>query len=1402
MFKKILSIIISAAILLSFANINAFAENDEKTIVVDMKNTSAISKAGLEADKKIKNTAKYSAKWDLSAVVAGEKNCAKFIPSSEDFSKHSEIEFSVYLDSDENAKIVMILESDNPATADADYYYASLELEAKKWNDFSFKYEDLTRARNPIGFNKISSITFRSSGWRSSFAPGAVCYIDQICLKGSPTSIAGATDTTPAERENIADILGDTETVGDEIFYSNDYNSKDTNIKNGLKIYEKTNKIALEFSNSNGYIKAVSQDDSSACHIDFEFKAKRYMVFEFDLGYKNVMYKGEIQCKDYFSNSFFGGMSFENGTVKFSNGESVQLDNNSKTANIALLYDLLENTVTPYLNKKQLGNAAPLSSDPTSMSLFRFYMFPSQSGANIILDNYKIYEGNTLRDILENTNAQDAPTIDLSDKQAVSLLKNNVALSIYSNYIYYNNEKHQTDGGAYIKDNRTLIPVRAVSEAFGCDVDYNFETQTITIDGKAKIKTGSKDIILPDGSTYTSDIAAEIKNNRAFLPLRALCEQILNKSVTWHDLGVIVIGDNEFNASEGEFKAISNYLLYDRPTDLQITNMLSEKQISHPRIMLSNSDIKSVLENCEKDESAKIWKQNLLSSADETLKKSLPVYDVSSGELLYTSRDVYERSKLLGMAYLLTNDKKYADNLFEVYNAAAKFPDWCPSHFLDVAEMTCAFAIGYDWLYDYLNDSQKKVMEDAIINLSLNCYYDVYYKKSDYGWWFGGNETNWNIVCNGSAVMGALAVFDKNPDLCSKIIQIALRDIESMMQSFYPDGAWMEGTMYFTYAASYLANTISTLDTCFSTDFGLSRAPGLSNAPYYAIASNGPTGINNFHDSSYSPLNTDTLFWFAKKFNDINIAAVRYEDLKTYSPTPLDILWYNPDCKDKTANIFKDYYFRGVEFVSMRENTADKNSTWLSYHAGNAQVNHSHLDCGTFVVDINGVRWAHDIGGDSYSLKGYHDADKHYYRQRPEGHNLYVINPDSSAGQTPSKAFSPVTTLVSNPRGAYSVCDLTPAYKDNATSAIRGFMLSDDRRSATIRDEITLKKDNSVFYWFAHAKGDIQIVDKHTAILTNEGKQVKFMIDSNIPDYEFYVADASPLPTTPVYSGQASNSAYKKLCLKATASGSIYVSCKYIALDDPNANTKIENIPISDWTIPDGETESFTLPELDMIYIDGAPCENFASDRTVYSVTKTSDSTDIPKVSVSAKDNISYKISEAQNFGDDTIIETSFKDSSLPYKKTYIVKTKILPKLLDVNGIKRLQVAAHFASEQPQEDHPASAVSDNNTDDQSRWAASGDGQWVTLDLGSAKPVNAVAIAVMNSLSRQYNFEISVSNDNINFKTVIPKTQTALTGGMQIFDFAETQNVRYVRYTGYQNTENSWNSVTEFAALQK
>ena len=41
--------------------------------------------------------------------------------------------------------------------------------------------------------------------------------------------------------------------------------------------------------------------------------------------------------------------------------------------------------------------------------------------------------------------------------------RNNVALALGGNGIYYNKEKHDIDAPAFEKDGRTLVPVRAIS---------------------------------------------------------------------------------------------------------------------------------------------------------------------------------------------------------------------------------------------------------------------------------------------------------------------------------------------------------------------------------------------------------------------------------------------------------------------------------------------------------------------------------------------------------------------------------------------------------------------------------------------------------------------------------------------------------------------------------------------------------------------------------------------------------------------------------------------------------------------------------------------------------------------------------------------------------------------------
>lgn len=56
-----------------------------------------------------------------------------------------------------------------------------------------------------------------------------------------------------------------------------------------------------------------------------------------------------------------------------------------------------------------------------------------------------------------------------------------IKLQIGSKIIEVNGNKKEMDTAAFIKDNRTFLPVRAVAEALGCEVDWDAKTQTVTL---------------------------------------------------------------------------------------------------------------------------------------------------------------------------------------------------------------------------------------------------------------------------------------------------------------------------------------------------------------------------------------------------------------------------------------------------------------------------------------------------------------------------------------------------------------------------------------------------------------------------------------------------------------------------------------------------------------------------------------------------------------------------------------------------------------------------------------------------------------------------------------------------------------------------------------------------------
>lgn len=215
----------------------------------------------------------------------------------------------------------------------------------------------------------------------------------------------------------------------------------------------------------------------------------------------------------------------------------------------------------------------------------------------------------------------------------------------------------------------------------------------------------------------------------------------------------------------------------------------------------------------------------------------MPTYSIPDGyRLLATSRDVYSRSKALSMAYILTKDKNTRITFIRYSKRPAPSPTGTAA-LPRYRRNDRAFSIGYDWLYDVWTDEQKKFLEDTIYNYGLLVVEKAYYNQlgSD-AWWTPNNTTNWNVVCNGGMSMGAVALFDKYPELCSNLIQLQVRDVEAMMNSFYPAGAWFEGIGYWSYTLDYTVNMFSTLQACFGTDFNLTKAPGFDRTIYFSMA--------------------------------------------------------------------------------------------------------------------------------------------------------------------------------------------------------------------------------------------------------------------------------------------------------------------------------------------------------------------------------------------------------------------------------------------------------------------------------------------------------------------------------------------------------------------------------------
>lgn len=563
--------------------------------------------------------------------------------------------------------------------------------------------------------------------------------------------------------------------------------------------------------------------------------------------------------------------------------------------------------------------------------------------------------------------------------------------------------------------------------------------------------------------------------------------------------------------------------------------------LKHPYLLAHAQDFVKAKETLVQDPKANSYYEDLQRQAEDVFDAEPSFYRVpdpirQKPHILWISRQVLERVYTLAMLYRLDGTRRYAERAWEELRAAANFPDWYPKQFLGTAEMSHAFAIGYDWLYDALDAEQLKILRTAMVEKGLKPALKRYRDQKPGGWVNAVN--NWNLVCNSGIGLGALAIKDEAPYFSEEIEEIlkhALRSLEGAMAQFAPDGGWAEGLTYWSYGTYYVTLFLAALETVQGETAKLLQAPGFSETGFFPLYLTGPSFRTfNFADSDSSLPESPHLFWLSRKFNrPVYDWYQERVELPRRPPHALDLLWYNsPTVTPRGDNLPLDKHFRGTDVVVLRSAWEDPDAVFVGFKAGDNKVGHSHLDRGSFVLDALGARWALDLGASNYDVPGYGDngpAGKRwtYYRTRAEGHNTLVIDSGSEPDQNPESA-SNIIRFRSEPQQAFAVADLTSVHTQNIRKAWRGVSLL-DRRQVLVQDEVEAI-DPAEAWWFMHTDSDGILLgrDGATATLSREGVQLWARILS--PAWAtFTVMDAKPLPTSPNPVEQGENNGVRKL---------------------------------------------------------------------------------------------------------------------------------------------------------------------------------------------------------------------------------------------------------------------------------
>ena len=541
-------------------------------------------------------------------------------------------------------------------------------------------------------------------------------------------------------------------------------------------------------------------------------------------------------------------------------------------------------------------------------------------------------------------------------------------------------------------------------------------------------------------------------------------------------------------------------------------------QQDHPRLYLRAGEEKALMRNIAQDD---IWSRMHAAIIDEcAVIDTLPYCKrVIKGPRMHAvSCEVLRRVLFLSYAYRTEGIEKYAARAEKEMLNAAAFVDWNPSHFLDVAEMSEAFAIGYDWLYDYLSESSKDSIRTNLIHKGLEPALDPQNGKRFI------MTNNWSQVCNGGMGVAAIAMLTEAPELSEAILARSRKNILLPMEAEYPpEGCFPEGFGYWAFGTQYNILFLDALWHYYGRDSidEYLKVPGFIESGNYSQQLITPSlQTFGYSDNSTRIYLEPAVMWFNLIRKDPRMYYLqkslfeKFDVEKTYVKTiknriiPFMLIWgvgtgdspaVSLASPEKPEGNF--YAGHGTNDVCVMRTGWGPDDAYLGFKSGKVRNPHGHMDVGSFYYEYKGVRWSLDLGSDDYGRVQTHGiglfdmwAGSDRWTKLTKYNNFAhsTTYPDGVYQETRA-----LCTIDADEASMKASSDISSLYPNKLTKLVRSVHL--DGISADIEDYVVCEENSATMVWNMTTEAvSMKRKGSKITLTAKDGQQLELKVNSKL----------------------------------------------------------------------------------------------------------------------------------------------------------------------------------------------------------------------------------------------------------------------------------------------------------------